>query len=53
MFQCGASGQSLLASGRVELSCPDGIRLHPDAHGNQRPDGKDTSPDAHDLSAWF
>jgi hypothetical protein len=41
MFQCGASGQSLLASGRVELSRPDGIRLRPKALSNQRPDGKD------------
>jgi len=53
MFQCGAFGRSFLVSGRVELSRPDGIRLRPDARGDQRPDDKDTLPDAHDLSAWF
>jgi hypothetical protein len=58
-FQCEASGQSLLASGRVVFSLsgryffwsPDkrslvawtGIRLRPYACGNQRPDDKDIS----------
>jgi len=42
-----------VASGRVELSRLDGVRLRPDECGNQRPDGKDTHPDARDPSAWF
>jgi hypothetical protein len=46
MFQCGASGRSLLESGRVELS-------RSDARGNQQLDGKDTCPDVRELSAWF
>jgi hypothetical protein len=58
VFQCEASGRSLLTSGlvdfrcpddflfeseRAELSCPDGIWLRSDARSNQRLDGKDIS----------
>jgi hypothetical protein len=53
MFQCGASRQSLLGSGRVELIHPDGsgyVRTRVAINGRTV---SITRSDARDLSAWF
>jgi hypothetical protein len=57
VFQCEASGRSLLASGRVRVRRPDGQVTCPDTHGSvkclggiPRPDGLMMLPNGYPTS---